>query len=40
MEVISYYESDRQEHWLAEIEKSDWGAGAFLHKLLHSGSIF
>ncbi|MBQ5567267.1 MAG: GNAT family N-acetyltransferase [Oscillospiraceae bacterium] len=40
MEVISYYESDRQEHWLAEIEKSDWGAGAFLHELLHSRTFF
>lgn len=40
MEVISFYESDRQEHWLAEIRKSDWSAGAFLYELLSRGAFF
>lgn len=34
MEVISFHDSDRQEHWLEEIKRSDWKAGAFLHELL------
>ena len=34
MEVISFQDSDRQEHWLEEIKRSDWGAGAFLYELL------
>ena len=40
MEVISFYESDRQEHWLAEIRKSDWSSGAFLNELLSRGTFF
>ncbi len=40
MEVISFYESDRQEHWLAEIRKSDWSAGALLYELLNRGTFF
>ena len=40
MEVISFCESDRQEHWLAEIKKSDWSAGAFLYELLSRGTFF
>ena len=40
MEVISYYDSDRQEHWLEEIKRSDWDAGAFLHELLSEGTFF
>lgn len=40
MKVISFFESDRQEHWLKEIARSDWGAGAFLHELLSKGSFF
>ena len=40
MKVISFYESDRQEHWLEEIKKSDWRAGAFLHELLSKGTFF
>ena len=27
MKVISFYDSGRQEHWLEEIKRSDWGAG-------------
>ena len=40
MDVISYYESGRRVHWLSEIRKSDWGAGAFLYRLLHDGTFF
>ena len=40
MKVIDYFESDRREHWLEEIGKCDWGAGAFLHELLSRGTFF
>ena len=39
MEVINYFSSDRQGHWLAEIGKCDWGAGQFLYKLLKNGEL-
>lgn len=34
MEIIEYFTTENQEHWLSEIGKSDWGAGRFLHQLL------
>ena len=40
MDVISFYESDRQAHWLEEIKKSNWNAGAFLYELLSNGTFF
>ena len=40
MNVISFYDSDRQAHWLAEIGKSDWSAGRYLHDLLQNGTFF
>ena len=40
MRVIDYYDSDRQEHWLEEIGRSDWGAGAFLFDLISKGTFF
>ena len=40
MEVISFYDSDRQAHWLEEIRRSDWNAGAFLYRLLRDGAFF
>ena len=40
MEVINYFESDRQNHWLEEIKRSDWGAGAFLYELISNGTFF
>lgn len=40
MNVISFYESGRQTHWLAEIGKSDWRGGAFLYTLLRDGTFF
>lgn len=30
MKVINYFESDRQEHWLAEIGRCDWGGRSIL----------
>lgn len=40
MKIISFFESDRKEHWLREIKRSDWGAGAFLYELLSGGTFF
>ncbi|MBR5638148.1 MAG: GNAT family N-acetyltransferase [Muribaculaceae bacterium] len=40
MEVISFHESDRQDHWLEEIKRSDWKSGAFLYELLSQGTFF
>ena len=40
MEVINFFDSDRQNHWLEEIKRSDWGAGAFLHELISNGTFF
>lgn len=40
MEVISFYESDRQYHWLEEIKRSDWKPGAFLYELLSQETFF
>ena len=40
MKVISFFDDDRQAHWLEEIKRSDWGAGAFLHKLISNGTFF
>ncbi len=39
MTVTEYFSSDRQEYWLAQIEKSDWDAGQFLHSLLKEGRL-
>lgn len=40
MEVISFHENDRQDHWLEEIKRSDWKPGAFLYELLSQGTFF
>ena len=40
MKVINYFESGRQAHWLGEIAKCDWSAGALLHDLLSKGTFF
>lgn len=39
MQVLDYYDSDRQEYWLEQIKKSDWGAGQYLHKLLSDNTF-
>lgn len=40
MKVINYFESNRPAHWLAEIKRSDWAAGKFLHKMLSENTFF
>ena len=40
MKVISFHDSDRQDHWLDEIKRSDWNAGIFLYELLSEGRFF
>ena len=40
MKVINYFDSDRQEHWLAKISRCDWSAGAYLYELLEKGTFF
>ncbi len=40
MKVINFFCSDRQSHWLNEIQKGDWGAAGFLYELLSKGTFF
>lgn len=40
MEVINYFDSDRQAHWLRELGKSDWDAGGLLYGLVKDGEFF
>lgn len=40
MKVLDFFGSPRQDHWLAEIGRCDWGGGAFLHELLDRGTFF
>ena len=37
MKIIEYDGQD--EHWLKEIEKSDWGGGKYLYELLSQGQL-
>ena len=39
MKVIEYFKCDRQEYWLDQIKKSDWGAGQFLYELLSENKL-
>lgn len=39
MEILNFFDSDDQQHWLAEIRKGDWGAAKFLAELLEKGSF-
>ena len=39
MEVIDFYASDDQNHWLSEINKSDWKAGKYLYELLRDQKL-
>ena len=34
MQIIDFYECEDQSHWIDEIDKCDWRAGAFLRSLL------
>ena len=40
MEVINFFDNDRQNHWLEEIKRSAWGAGAFLYELISNRTFF
>ena len=40
MKVINYFDSERQNYWLNEIKKGDWGAAGFLYELLSIGKFF
>ena len=40
MEVINYFESDRQEHWLNQLSKCEWDAGGLLYGLIKNGDFF
>lgn len=39
MKIIDYDACGEQEYWLAQIGKSDWGAGQYLHELLSGGTF-
>lgn len=39
MEIIDFYASKRQGHWLEQIGRSDWDAGKYLHELLRDGKL-
>lgn len=39
MRIIEYFTSENPAHWLAEIEKSDWDAGAYLASLLRENQL-
>ena len=32
--ILEYFTCENKEHWLREIQKSDWGAGQYLYSLL------
>ena len=40
MKVIDFYASPRREHWLEEIRKCDWRAGAFLCELTEGNRFY
>ncbi len=39
MDIIEYFTSEDREHWLNEIERSDWGAGKYLAELLRENRL-
>jgi GNAT superfamily N-acetyltransferase len=40
MEIISFYENDRQEHWLRKLDECDWRAGASLCRMIRENTFF
>ncbi len=40
MQVSDFFEIDNKEHWINEIERSDWRAGPFLGRLLREDEFF
>ena len=39
MRIIEYFTTEKKEHWLKEIGKSDWGAGQYLYQLLNENRL-
>lgn len=39
LQIIEYFKSDRKEHWLCQIGKSDWVAGQYLYQLLSENKL-
>ena len=39
MEIIDFYANDNKDHWLSEINKSDWRAGKYLFELLRDQKL-
>ncbi|MBR6917705.1 MAG: GNAT family N-acetyltransferase [Clostridia bacterium] len=39
MKTIDYFDSDRKEHWLAELGRCDWRAGAYLCALIRKSEF-
>lgn len=39
MQVIQYYQTENQAHWLKEIGKGDWSAAELLHNWLESDKL-
>ena len=40
MQVSNFFKIDNKEHWIREIERSDWRAGTFLGRLLREDGFF
>lgn len=39
MDIIDYFKSDKPDHWLAEIKKSDWRAAPTLARFIEENSF-
>lgn len=39
MKVVNYFEVEDKEFWKKEIQKSDWGAGKYLYRLLENDKV-
>ena len=39
MEVLNYFDSDNQNHWLKKIKNCEWSAGQVLCELLDNGTF-
>ena len=40
MQIISFYKSENQSHWLEEIKKCEWSAGKLLYDLINENRFF
>ena len=39
MKILEYFSTDNQNYWLSQIQKSDWRAAQYLHKLLKKQTL-